>query len=77
MCDNLMLSFLNNSSNISAHLTTLNVTLTFPFCTECKGDRATDLAIVGQTSSATCNFSSPAGAERHSALCTGDGILRL
>jgi hypothetical protein len=56
MCDNLMLSFLSNSSNILSHLATLNMNLTFPFCTECKGERAENLALKRQTSSGTCNF---------------------
>jgi hypothetical protein len=75
MCDNLMLPFLKSSSNILSHLATLNVNLAFPFCAECRGERAADLALAGQTSSVTCIFSGFAGAERHSALFAGDGML--
>jgi hypothetical protein len=72
-----MLPFLKSSSNILSHLATLNVNLVFPFCVECKGERAADLALAGQTSSATCIFSGFAGAERHSVSFAGDGMLRL
>jgi hypothetical protein len=65
VCDNLMLPFLKSSSNILSHLATLNVNLAFPFCTKCRGERAADLALLGQTSSATCIFSGFAGTERH------------
>jgi hypothetical protein len=46
-----MLPFLSNSSNILAHLTTLNVNLTSSFCffrTGCKEEQAEDLACFGQ-----------------------------
>jgi hypothetical protein len=76
-CDNLMLPFLNSSSNILSHLATLNVSLTFPFCAENRGERAIDLALAGQTSSATCIFFGFAGAKKHSASCAGDGMQRL
>jgi hypothetical protein len=62
-----MLSFLSSSSNILSHLATLNANLTFPFCVECRGERAADVVLAGQTSSATCNFF----------RFTGDGMLRL
>jgi hypothetical protein len=38
--NNLMLTFLSNSLNILLHSATLNMKLTFPFCTECRGKRA-------------------------------------
>jgi hypothetical protein len=77
VCDNLMLPFLSSSSNILSHLATLNVNLTFPFCVECRGEQAADLALAGQTSLATCIPFGFAGAKRHSASCVGDGMLRL
>jgi DNA primase large subunit len=52
-----MLTFLSNSLNILLHLATLNMKLTFPFCIECKGERAKQLALASQTRSTTCNFS--------------------
>jgi hypothetical protein len=76
MCDNLMLPFLSSSSNILLHLATLNVNLAFPFCVECRGERAADLTLAGQTCSVTCIFSGFAGAERHSASCAGDDYVR-
>jgi hypothetical protein len=75
--DNLMLPFLSSSSNILSHLATLNVNLTFPFCVECRGERAIDLVLAGQTNSVTYIFSGFAGAERHPASCAGDGMLQL
>jgi hypothetical protein len=72
-----MLPFLMSSSNILSHLATLNVNLTFPFCAKCRGERVADLALAGQTSSATYIFSGFAGAVRHSASCAGDGMLQL
>jgi hypothetical protein len=77
VCHDLMLLFLSSSSNILSHLTTLNVNLTFPICAECRGGRALDLALTGQTSSVTCNFFSFTGAKRHLASCAGDDMLRL
>jgi hypothetical protein len=77
VCDNLILPFFSSSSNILSHIATLNVNLTFLFCAKCRGERATDLALVGQTSSTTCIFSGFVGAESHSASCAGDGMLQL
>jgi hypothetical protein len=77
VCDNLMLPFLSSSSNILSHLSTLNVNLTFPFCVECRGERAADLALAGQTSSAACITFGFAGSKRHSPSCAGDYMLRL
>jgi hypothetical protein len=77
VCDNLMLPFLSRSSNILSQLATLNVTLTFPFYAECRGERVADLALAGQTSSSTCISFGFAGSERHLASCEGDGMLRL
>jgi hypothetical protein len=77
MCDNLILLCLSSSLNILSHLVILNVNLTFPFYVECRGVRAADLALAGQTSSATCIFYGFVGVERHSASCAGDGMLRL
>jgi hypothetical protein len=77
VCDNLMLPFLSSSSNLLSHLATLNVNLTFPFCAECTGERAADLASAGQTSSTTYIFFDFAGTERHSTSSVGDGMLRL
>jgi hypothetical protein len=77
VCDNLMLPFLNSSSNILSYLATLNVNLALPFCVECMGEREADLALAGQTSSTTCIFFGFAGVERHSASCAGDGMLQL
>jgi hypothetical protein len=65
VCDNLMFPFLSSSSNILSHLATLNVNLTFPFCAKCREERAADLALAGQTSSATCISFGFAGARRH------------
>jgi hypothetical protein len=76
VCDNLVLSFLSNSSNILSHLAILIVSLTFPFCTECKGGQEAYLVLAGLTSSTKRNIFGPTGAERHSALCVGDGMLR-
>jgi hypothetical protein len=72
-----MLPFLKSSSNILSHLATLNVNFAFPFYAECRGERAADLALAGQTSSATCIFSGFVGAKRHSTSFAGDAMLRL
>jgi hypothetical protein len=75
VCDNLMLPFLSSLSNILSHLATLNVNLTFPFCTECKRERGEDLALAGQTSVVTCNFFGSVGAKRRSTSCVGDDMM--
>jgi hypothetical protein len=71
----LILPFLSNSSNILAHLPTLNVNLTSYcrfFWTDCKEEQAKDLAYFGQTISAayTSVDSSSKLLWSHSTICT-------
>jgi hypothetical protein len=58
-------------------LSNIKCELSFPFLCRMQGERAADLALAGQTSSATCIFSRFAGVEWYLASFTGDGMLRL
>jgi hypothetical protein len=56
ICDNSILPYLSNSSNILSHLVILNVNLTFSFCVECGWERTESFTLVGQTSLVTGDF---------------------